>query len=768
MKTITTPPGQLRPTSIALAAAMLAMGACAVPALAQQGAAPAKTVEEGLQTVVVTAQKRAQPMQKVPVAVNMVDAKAIENQQIVDFSDLTRVAPSMTLNQNPGNNTISLRGIGTFAFSIGIESAVSVIVDEVPVVQQMQAFSNLSDIERIEVLRGPQGTLFGKNSSAGVINVVTKESSDTLSGHVQVTATTDDERKVEASVSGPVSDAVGFRVNAYKVKRDGEITNLTTGEDLNGESAKGVRARIDFKPTANLRGKVIADYGTRRVGGPVQTLRAAPAGARLFGQPIAPALAGVTAGPENRNARMDTAGFTDSKNTSFSGTLNYQLDNHTLTSVTTWQDWKYNYLADFDGSEIPLLAIFSGGAVQGGFPMNGPYHSTMLTQELRIASNGDGALNYLGGLYYSDSDSERAFTRSRAGFPVAAKWDANTGNRTVAAFTQGEYKLTDATRVSAGFRYNREKINVGFTNLIPAVPARFAGASSDDVVTGKVALQHDLAKAVMVYASFATGYKGAGYDVSSGFDQSRIDRPVAPETSKAYEIGVKSRFLQNRVQLNATAFLTDYKDFQAQSSVVDPSTQLLQNAVNNVGELRTKGIELELTARPVNSLVLESSLALVDAKITSYRNAGCYLGQTLAQGCIPLGNGFVQDLSGKRLSNAPEVKATLGATYNFPLGESGYSGVANLNYQYQSEVNFDLKVNPLQVQEGYGIVNGSIALSTPMHALKVTLFVNNLFDKSYATFINDTADLHGGAHVLTQLLPRNSQRYVGLRVKYEF
>lgn len=769
MKTVATVAYPPRLTSIALAAAMLAMGACAVPAFAQQGVAAPARPEEGLQTVVVTAQKRAQPMQKVPVAVNMVDAKAIENQQIVEFSDLTRVAPSMTLNQNPGNNTISLRGIGTFAFSIGIESAVSVIIDDVPVVQQMQAFSNLSDVERIEVLRGPQGTLFGKNSSAGVINVVTKESAESLSGHVQVTATTDHERKFEASVSAPINDRVGFRLNAYKVEREGDITNLTTGADLNGESAKGIRARVDFKPTAKLRGKIIADYGTRRVEGPVLTLLSAPAGARLFGQPVAPALTGIAPGPENRNVRMDNAGFTYSKNASFSGTLNYQFDQHTLTSVTTYQDWKYDFLADFDSTEIPLLAIFSRGAFQGGFSMGGPYHSTMLTQELRIASNGEGAFNYLGGLYYSDSDSNRAFTRGRAGFPVAAKWDANTGNRTVAAFTQGDYKLTDATRVSAGLRYNRETIHVAFANLIPATPARFAGESTDDVVTGKVALQHDLDKAVMVYASVATGYKGAGYDVSSGFDQSRVNRPVAPETSRAYEFGLKSRFLQNRVQLNATAFLTDYEDFQAQSAVIDPATQLLQTAVNNVGKLRTKGVELELTAKPINALLLDSSIAYVDAKITSYPGAGCYLGQTLALGCAPLGNGFVQDLSGKRLSNAPKVKASLGATYNFPLFESGYSGIANLNYQYQSEVNFDLRGNPLQVQKGYGVVNGSIALSTPLHALKVTLFVNNLLDKSYATYVGDAADLYGNTHhVLSQMLPRNSQRYVGLRVKYEF
>ncbi|MET0266776.1 MAG: TonB-dependent receptor, partial [Duganella sp.] len=277
-----------------------------------------------------------------------------------------------------------------------------------------------------------------------------------------------------------------------------------------------------------------------------------------------------------------------------------------------------------------------------------------------------------------------------------------------------------------------------------------------------------LAKAVMVYASYATGYKGAGYDISTGFDQTRIRLPVAPETSKAYELGLKSRFLQNRVQLNATVFQTDYDDFQAQSSRVDPTTNVRQNAVTNVGALRTKGVELELTAKPINTLMLESSLAYVDAKIRHMPAALCYPGQTVAQGCVRIGTASVQDLAGKRLANAPKIKFTLGGTYNFALGESGYSGIANLNYQHQSAVNFDLGANPLTEQGSYGIVNGSIAVSNPGHSWKVTLYVNNLLDKSYSSFIADHYNFYSGSHVLMQFLPRNADRYVGLRAKYEF
>jgi iron complex outermembrane receptor protein len=750
-------------TTIARAVAILCTSACSASALAQEAA---NEPAEGLQTVTVTAQKRPQSMQNVPVAVSTVDARAIENQQIVGFSDLTRVAPALTINENPNNSNLSLRGIGTFAYSIGIESAVSVIVDDVPVIQQLQAFSNLSDIARVEVLRGPQGTLFGKNASAGVINIVTRESSEEQEGHAQVTWTGDGERRVEAGLSGPMSDKVGYRFNAYSGNRKGDIDNLLYGTDLNGERSKGARMRLDFKPSSTFDGRVIADYSERRIEGPVTTYRDLPPGARYQNRvPVGPALVGFTPGPDNRSVRIDDPGFADHENLSLSAALNWKVAGHTLSSITTWQDWQFDVNADFDISNLDLLGALTNGARRGGVTAGGPYRSRMSTQELRLTSNGDGPLSYLGGLYYADSRTERTFIRG----PVqsVANWQARSGNRTAAAYAQTEYRLTPATRVSLGARLNRETIEVDFANRVPVVPQVFAGSSRDDAATGKLALQHDLFQDVMVYASFATGYKGAGYDVSTGFNAGRVRQPVAPETSKAWEVGLKSRYLRNRLQVNATAFHTDYTDFQAQSRRLDPVTNVYENVVNNVGEMRTRGVELELQGKPINTLMLEASLAWVDATIKKYPNTNCHPGQTAAEGCITTGNVSVQDLSGRRLSNSPRTKLNMGATWNFPVADTGYSGIANLNYQYQSGVNFDLS-NPLTVQKAYGIVNGSVAFSNPAQDLKVTFYVNNLFDKSYASFIGDHYSVYGNVHVLTQTLSRNADRYVGVRVKYDF
>ncbi|WP_229493789.1 TonB-dependent receptor [Massilia arenae] len=749
-------------TAIAHAAALLAAGA--MTAQAQETNTQSS---DGLQVVTVTAQKRPQAMQDVPVAVSTVDERAIENQQIVGFSDLTRVAPALTINENPNNNNIALRGIGTFAFSIGIESAVSVIIDDVPVIQQLQAFSNLSDIARVEVLRGPQGTLFGKNSSAGVINIVTKESSEEQEGHAQVTLTSDGEKRLETGISGPISDKLGYRLNAYTGNREGDVTNLESGAKLNGERSKGARLRLDFKPTTSLDGRLIADYNKRRIEGPVTTFLSVPPGASLRGvAPIGPALVGITPGPDNRDVRMDDPGFAEHESRSIAGTLNWKLDNHTITSVTTWQDWEFDFLTDFDGTNLDQLGPQSNGRFHGGVTAGGPYRSRMSTQELRLSSNGDGALTYLGGLYYADSRTERSYLRG----PVSnlANWEARSGNQTAAAFAQAEYRITPATRVSTGVRFNRETIEVDFANRLPTVPAIFDGRSRDDATTGKIALQHDLAKDVMVYGSFATGYKGAGYDVSTGFNEARVRLPVAPETSESWELGMKSRFFRNRLQLNATVFHTDYEDFQAQSRRLDPLTQAYENVVTNVGELRTRGLELEVQAKPINTLLLEASVAWVDATIKKFPNTNCYPGQTAAEGCILIGGVPLQDLSGKRLSNAPRTKLNLGATYNFPIGESGYSGIANINGQYQSSVNYDLAANPLADQKGYGTVNGSIAFFNPSQNVKLTFYVNNLFDKSYASFVGDNYNVFGNVHVLTQTLPRNSDRYFGVRMKYDF
>lgn len=755
--------------SASAAALVLATGAFAAPlALAQDQDAQAPGEQtKTLSTVTVVAQKREQNILEVPVAVSAVSAEMLENAGASDFSSLTRVAPSLTVNQgnNTNNNSINLRGIGTYAFSIGVEPSVSVIIDDVPVVQQAQAFNSLADIERVEVLRGPQGTLFGKNASAGVVNIVTKGPSDVLSGSLEGIFTDDDEVRLNASLSGPLGDAAGFRLNGYAFERDGHVTNLFDGSDLNNDEGWGVRGRFEADLSDALTASVILDYSEREANSFATTFRDVPAGAALFG--VAPAAAitsGITPGEDNYNARQDDQ--TLSENEQFAGSLKltYDIGDFQLVSVSSFQDWSYLFEEDVDGTDFDLLNVFTSGALNGGIFQSGPFSAEQFTQEFRLISPQGDHFEYLLGLWYSDAETDRTFARG----PIfVADWGAATGTTNYAAFGQGTFHVSDKLDITAGLRVGTEEIDVSFTDI--ANPGQFTGDDSESFVTGKLAAQYFFDNDISLFAAVSTGYKGQGFDVSSGFNQARADNPVGSETSISYEAGLKGRLFDDRAQFSLVAFLTDYEDFQAQSAEVTP-TGLVFN-LNNVGELRTQGIEADFSAQLNDYIRIDTSAALIDASIESFPNATCYPGQTVAEGCVETAPGsgtFLQDLSGADLSNSPDFKFNIGATFEKDLTSMPFGIFANANYQYQDDVNFDLFANPRTVQDGYGIMNVNLGVRDLDDRYRVTVFVNNLFEEEYVSGIIDQSGFFGGVPVLRQFKPRQSQRYVGVRLKGSF
>lgn len=752
---------------LASASAMMIAG----PALAQEAGSGSTALEE----VVVTAQKRQQNLQDIPVAVTALTAETLSNRNVATVSDLPRLAPSLTVTQGnvPTNNSINMRGIGTIAFSTGIEPSVAVIVDDVALLQQAQAFSGLSDIERIEVLRGPQGTLFGKNASAGAINIVTQGPTDTLTGSVTGALTDDDEKRVDASVSGPLANGVGFRLNGFYSDRDGTIDNLTTGEKLNGETNYGVRGRLKLDPTDNLSIDLIASHSLSEGNGVARTVRSAPAGASVFGTPIAPSLVGITPGRDNYSVRANAPFFNRSEVNTYTARASLRLGPVNLVSVTSYQTWRFRFAEDFDMTQQNVLGLV-GGAVASS-----QYESHQLSQELRLVSNTDGPLSYVAGLFYADGETDRSFDRRPAG-AVRAAWASNSGTQSYAAFAQASYDFTDKTHLDVGLRANHEKVDARFQNLVATAtpPANnatclqvCAGSAEDDAVTGKIALRQDLSDDVMVYGSYATGYKGQGFDISTGFTPMRAANPVKPETSKSYELGMKGRFLDRRLQLNAVLFWTNFEQFQAQSGLLLPDNTI-QLTLNNVGEVRTRGVELEMSAQVTEAFRIDAAFNYLDTEILSFKNAQCYGGQTAAQGCVDLdGAGPLtttgQDLAGKRLPNAPKYKFNVGGNYDVALDSMPFDGFVTLDYSYQSAVNFDLLGNPLTVERGYGILNGSVGIDQKGDTgYRLTLFANNILDEHYAS--NVSVAVGGSTGLLLQTLPRNSQRYVGLKASYRF
>jgi iron complex outermembrane recepter protein len=783
----------------------------ASPTFAQN--APAANSDNGLEVVIVTAQKRDQNLQSVPVSVTALSSQAIANQRIVEFSDLTRAVPSLTVTQTSSspNNSIILRGIGTFAFSIGVEPSVAVIIDDMPVVQQAQAFDNLADLQRIEVLKGPQGTLFGKNASAGVIKISTKDPDVELTGSASITAASDGDTRLEGTLSAPINDDAGVRLTGFYRAFKGNVLNLTSGERLNDQTGYGVRGK--FKGTFGKATVTVTAAASRTdqdgSGGSLRAILGTGT-PRVLGNanlPFRPSLIGIAEGDGNFRTRADTPGTTRNETSSVAGKISYDLGSVDLISVTALQNWRYRLQNDVDGTDLNVLAAFTGGAANGGVAQSGPFESTNFTQELRLVSKGTGPLNYVVGAYYSKAQTDRSFTRGPV--VLVANWSARNTSDSIAAFAQVDYVLPTKTTISGGARYNNEKIKVAFDNLVPTATLNTCaignpacrGSNSDDVVTYKVSVSQELAPQIMIYASTATGYKGFAYDIATGFNPARIDGrlngtaaglvgvgAVRPETSIANELGLKSRFWDNRLQLNIAGFSTDYKDFQAQSAILVGSPPAPQFVLNNVGKLRSKGVEVDFSARTADWLRFDGGITYTDAVMTSFPNAQGYNGQTgavwngttstlvgpctFASAATALNQRTTctfQDRSGANLPNSPKYKWTLGATANFALS-SDIAATAVLSYQGQSAVNFDLLGNPLVEQKAYSVVNASFGVQ--WRKVRMTAFVNNLLDENYASNLTDAFGTFGGSatndtHVINQFLTRESRRYGGIKLTLE-
>lgn len=715
------------------------------------------TVEE----VIVTAQKRAESAQDIPVALTAISAETMENMGVQSFSDLTKVSSSLTIrdSSNKNESPISLRGIGTYSFSIGTEPSVLVIIDDIPVAKSGASFTNLMDIERVEVLRGPQSTLFGKNASAGVINIVTKAPSEEFEGTIDLQATDDEEYRVAGNVSGMVSDTVGVRVGAYYTDREGHIKNLTTGKNRNGSESYGARGKLVADLSEDLTATIIAEYNETDENCCAAPFRVATPTALFFGG--IPVLGpNLEPSDENTSVRLDGPNQSESTDWLTSVKFEYEMGDYTLASITGYRDWEYDWMIDVDGLDSFTLN-------QGG-----PYDTTLLTQEFRIASPSSDTFEYVAGLYYAETENTRAFSRG----PIAlSNWVGTADSESYSIFGQAKWGLSEKLVLVTGLRYQYEEISTTFVDnrADRSCSDGCAGDDDDSVVTGKIALQYFIDEDNMVFGGFSRGYKGQTYDVTSAFTQRTADNPVRPEESDAFELGIKSTLFDGQLQLNATAFYSEYTDFQAQSTVQDAETGTLDFLLNNVGELETQGLEIDAIAVLTENFRMNIGLAFIDATIKSFQGADCYAFQSAAQGCVPIdpsnpGLGDAQDLSGKELANSPDFKATIGGDLTIPLSDQPFDGFLNFSYQYQDDTNFDLLQNPGTVQDAYGIFNLSlgIAAKDDKESYRVTLFVNNVFDEFYVTNIGPGT--FTSEEVFTHQVPRSAERYAGLKLKMNF
>jgi iron complex outermembrane receptor protein len=753
-------------TRLAASCSVIALGMCGTASAQNAQTAPAApTVAQADAVVVVTAQKRTENVQAVPMAVTVVTPAALASAGVTQLTDLSKVVPSLTLTPeaNPVNNSVILRGVGTFAFSISAEPAVATVIDDVPAGFQAASFGDFVDLERVEVLRGPQSTLFGKSASAGLINIVTKAPSKTMTGEVDVTVTNDTEKRVAATVSGPISDMLRFRLTAAGSKWDGLLNNLATGEKMGGKKDRSVRGKLLLAPgngfTAELGlnyAKIDADCCQGRI------IKQDTANARLFGQPSLPAslvLNGVVPSPDNLDVRFDSPVYARSTLSAESLKLGYELPNgDSLLAVTAHSRFHLDDASDNDFTDAPAISAVTNGAVQGKYVQYGFFDAKVLSQEVRVTSSDEGRLRYVYGVFYQDDDLGRRLLRGPAISVV--DYDAAATSTSKALFGQASFDVVSGSRLIAGLRRNKEDISYRFNkNTTKEV---FGRSDSESVTTGRLGFQQDLAPDVMAFATYNRGYKGQAYDLTSALNPAiAAIQPVKSEGSNSFEVGFRSKLLDRRVTLNATAYSTKYTNFQAQEQQPGLSNAFV---LSNVGSVETKGIEVDASARVTSQLRLNGGLAYTDAHVAAFNGAQCYPGQTVALGCI----GGAQNLAGAVLPNSPKWKASAGLNYRISQTFTDHSLTLTSYYTYQSGVQFQLNQDPETKQGGVSIVNLGLAASDPQGRYDVSLFVNNLFDKRYNVRMDNQRNNWGGATDIIALPARDFNRYIGVRMSYHF
>ncbi|MEL1251142.1 TonB-dependent receptor [Aurantiacibacter gilvus] len=727
------------------AAAVIGFWMAAAPAYAQSevesgtGEAEQEESAVGRNVIVVTAQKREQAIDEITTAITAVSGEELTARDITDFTDLQEISPSLRITGTGANGNISIRGIGTSVFSTSAESAVLPVIDDLATLQSGQALDALSDVERVEVLRGPQGTLFGKGASAGVINIVSRGPTDQFQANFNGQYVDDGRLNIQLGAGGYLTEGVGIRVAGYYNDNSGFVRNRATGTMLGGLQGYGFRTKLRLEPTDNLTLDINYSHAETDETVAPPTYRVLPPNTGLpIGVIANDFLGGVQPGPDNRevNANYDSTRASNTDVISLRG--EYDLGFASIVSITGWQDWRNETFNDFDGTTAPVF-FTPDGITQGG-----PYKAQLFSQELRMVSNGDGPLQWLVGAYYADGETDRQFTRSvNCCFP--SDWDSTAGTTTTAIFANASYMLPSRTEITAGIRYNNERISVEFLNLLPSnnpppnnqsCRQLCTGESSDDVVTYKLAVRQELNPDMSVYASFSTGYKGGAYDITSGFSPSRAANPAAPETVDSYELGYRGVILDGRAVIALTGFYTDYDEFQRQAVVVPPDpNDPPEFRLTNVGSLRTKGVELELRTNPVDGLQLNGFLAYIDATITEYPDAPCYNGQTEAQGCIdpdgPGGSDPIQDLAGTRLNGVPEWSYNIFARYDFDTPSVPFDPFIQADWSYRSSILNDFLGDPDATTEARSILDAAFGASFRDSDLTLTVFVNNVLDKSY-------------------------------------
>ena len=680
---------------------------CAAIALAWSSAAVAQEApsqdggHNALEDIVVTATKTGETnLQNTPLAITAVTADMIERSGLHDIRDLANNTPGLLITSNGSFAQVYIRGVGSNNIFAGSDPSSTLHLDGVYIARPTAYLNTFMDVERIEVLRGPQGTLYGRNSVGGTINVISRRPTNEVRAKGQVTIGNYDLFRVEGYVSAPiVEDKAAFSIAGLRSKRDGYIENVFPGgSDADDEDVWATRAQLRLTPSSNFEFLVRADY--------LKTDEAGSGTLKLL-QPLAnDPLVNSTLG-DYRKVSLNSPSFSKRRIRGVSGEAVWNInDALTVTSLTAYRDSLLDSQSDTDGSSL-LVRITKQYEKQHQW-----------SQELNLAGRYDG-FNFVVGLYGFDEHMVADSTVSNFVPGVRIHPNPTVDTQAWAIYGQANVGLTDALSLTVGARYteetkdfaqnfSQERIATGLP--LAGFPRIYDTSGKYTAFTPKIGVEFRPNEQIMLYAAATRGFKSGGFNFASA----NPAQGYAPEFLWSYEAGFKSDLLDRRLRINGTTFLYDYSDLQVQSfltpGVID---------ITNASDAQVKGVELETVAKLPGGFDVGGFVAYLDAVYKNYPDA-------LAPGNIPF------DASGKHINSSPKWSYNVFAQHAYDLGQSG-SIQARVEYSWKSRQFFTPQNNAIETQKSYGLLNANVGWTAPGGGWQVIAFARNLTKKEYVT-----------------------------------
>ncbi|BCA58552.1 TonB-dependent receptor [Sphingomonas sp. HMP6] len=724
--------------------------------------------------IIVTARQRAEDVQKIPIAVSVIDDEQIRRSYTVNTQQLSVLVPALNYSSaNPRNTAFTIRGLGSSVVAVsqandGLEPGVGFYVDQVYHARPATAAFDFADIERIEVLRGPQGTLFGKNTTAGAISITSKVPSFTPHMDAELSVGNADFVQARASATGAlIGDSVAFRLSGLITRRDGVIHNTRTGADQNGIGNQAVRGQLLFKPTSDFQLRLTADFTNFQSACCTQVyLRAADvsplrSATRQYGGPNGLAAqfgyAPPSTNPYDRLTDIDAALGVETNEGGVSAIAHWNLGGiGTLSSVSAWRFWNWDAANDRDYTGIPVQIT-----------QHIPSRQDQFSQELRLASNGEHRLGYVAGLYVFDQAisgrpisiygpaGARYLIGTSAGTGAAAVavpanlldgygTDGSTRLRqeSYAGFGELTYKIVPRVTLSAGLRYTYEVKDGSYDTFTfggPTVTSAtlinaqlgvlrgqsYAARDRESNLSGRANLAWQATDTVLFYGSYARGFKSGGINLS-GLPLDANNRPalatavVRPELNQTYEGGIKARLLDKRLTVNLAGYYTDVRDFQA--TIVNSSqTIALRGYLSNIPKVTVKGFEADVTANLTRNFQLRGSVAYADGRYARYPAGPCPL-EALTSGTQAC------NLTGRALAGLPKWATTIGGDYTMPVGSGAF--ILHADSNFRSSYAGESTLSRYTKIDGYNLTNASLNYRA-RNGLEIGVFARNLFDAHY-------------------------------------